>query len=344
MGNRRRQGWATLALGLVLGAVGLTCLGGGIALIVWRLAEPDRALLVPAALVQTPEDTPTPGLLGTPLAPPPLPDDPQRIVMLPESEDPTATPLTPDLMSPTLTGTVQPSDVTRTSPSSTHTPLPASGTPTTVRTPTPTDSPTATPTALSASPTGVIPSATLAASATAIAPTATPPTPVFLPAPKSSVPDHITVAVIGLDAPIVPVDLHPITIENMIYSQWDVPNQRAAGWHDSSAPLGKPGNTVLNGHHNIYGEVFRWLVALKPGNVITLESGTRRYYYVVVQTMTLAEEGQPLAKRQENARWILPTDDERVTLITCWPYYARSHRLIVIARPLWDVVAPGDIP
>ena len=344
MSDHRRRGWATLALGLVLGVVGLTCFGGGIALIVWRLAEPDRALLLPAGLVETPQDTPTPGILGTPLAPPPLPDDPQRMAMLPESEDPTATPLTPR-MTPLSTDTIQPSVIARTSPTATITSIPMSAAPTAPVTPTPSASPTpGQPTALSASPTGVIPSATPTISTTTIPPTATPLAPVFLLTQKSSAPDHITIAAIGLDAPIVPVDLHPITLENTIYSQWDVPDQRAAGWHDSSALLGQPGNTVLNGHHNIYGEVFRWLVALKPGNIITLESHARRYYYVVVQTMTLAEEGQPLAKRQENARWILPTDDERVTLITCWPYYARSHRLIVIARPLWDVVAPGGIP
>ncbi len=101
---------------------------------------------------------------------------------------------------------------------------------------------------------------------------------------------------------------------------------------------------MLNGHHNIYGEVFRYLNALKPGDIITLESETRRYQYIVAQTMTLPEEGQPVAIRQENARWILPTDDERVTLVTCWPYLTNTHRLVVIALPLWEVVPPSDIP
>ena len=36
-----------------------------------------------------------------------------------------------------------------------------------------------------------------------------------------------------------------------------VPDFFAAGWHTDSTPPGFPGNTVLNGHHNIYGEVFR---------------------------------------------------------------------------------------
>jgi sortase A len=123
-----------------------------------------------------------------------------------------------------------------------------------------------------------------------------------------------------------------------------VPNAYAVGWHQSSAPLGQLGNTVLNGHHNIYGEVFRWLVTLKPGDVIALESKGERTLYIVAQTMTLAEEGQPVETRQANARWILPTEDERVTLITCWPYDTNTHRLVVIALPLAELDRFADIP
>ena len=127
----------------------------------------------------------------------------------------------------------------------------------------------------------------------------------------------------------------PLRLNGQIYSQWEVPNQRAAGWHQSSAPLGQPGNTVLNGHHNVYGEVFHYLVALQPGDIVTLEfARDTATFYIVAQTMTLAEEGQPIETRQANARWILPTEDERVTLITCWPYNANTHRLVVIALPL----------
>ncbi len=335
MTNRRRRAWTTLALGLALGLVGLVCVGGGLGLVLWRLAEPDRALVLPAGLVGTPEDTPTPGILGTPLAPPPLPADAAVIVMLPEGEDLTATPSAP-APSPAAPDTARPASpvtqVTLTASATlTRTPSPTAVTLTATITRTPS------PTARAASPT---PTQT----APGLSPTAPPPTPVFLRTPPPAAPDHITIPAIGLDAPVVAVDQHPITIDKQVYSQWDVPDQRAAGWHNSSAALGVPGNTVLNGHHNIDGEVFRWLVALKPGSIIALGSGGRQHYYVVVQTMTLAEEGQPLAKRQDNARWILPTEDERVTLITCWPYYARTHRLVVIARPLWAVVPPGDIP
>ena len=37
--------------------------------------------------------------------------------------------------------------------------------------------------------------------------------------------------------------------------------------------------------------------------------------------------------RLANARWIQPSEDERLTLITCWPYESNTHRLIIVALP-----------
>ncbi|MCS6962618.1 MAG: sortase, partial [Thermoflexus sp.] len=55
----------------------------------------------------------------------------------------------------------------------------------------------------------------------------------------------------------------------------------------------------------------------------------------------IPERGRPLSERLANARWIQVTEDERLTLITCWPYTSNTHRLIVIARPLPLQDGPG---
>jgi sortase A len=49
--------------------------------------------------------------------------------------------------------------------------------------------------------------------------------------------------------------------------------------------------------------------------------------------MILPERDQPIEVRLANARYIQPTDDERLTLITCWPYESNTHRVVVIAFP-----------
>ena len=112
-----------------------------------------------------------------------------------------------------------------------------------------------------------------------------------------------------------------------------MPNSYAVGWHSASAPLGTSGNTVLNGHHNVHGQVFRRLIELEPGDLVALFAGAVEFDYYVSERLVLAESGQPLEARLTNAGYILPTPDERVTLITCWPYTGNSHRLVVIARP-----------
>jgi LPXTG-site transpeptidase (sortase) family protein len=330
----------TRLLGIAVAALGLVCLGSGIALLAWRLLEPDEAVLLLPGAVSTPEPTLTPGVWGTPLEPPPLPDDPASIAILPVSDPPTPT------GAPTGTSTPAPTVPTRYPPT-------ASPTPTLIPTTSPTETPTAT-TTLTPSPTPQTPPVTATAAPTLTATTqatATPPvtaaptsTPTPSPTAAPAIPDRILIDAIGLDAPVVPVGQHSLRIGEQVYSQWDVPDVFAAGWHQNSAPLGQPGNTVLNGHHNVYGEVFRQLVALEPGDIVTLEAGGRRYFYIVAQTMTLPEQDQPVSVRQANARWILPTDDERVTLITCWPYTGNSHRLIVVALPVSVLGIPKELP
>lgn len=310
----------TAFLGIIVATLGLICIGGGVVLLAWRLIEPEAAVLLPPHVNE--DHTPTPGLLGSPLAPPPLPTDVSLVVMLPVSDPPTSTP-------------------THLPTTATHRPtIPPSFTPSPSRTRSATL--TLTPTA----PATITPISTRNVS-TPIHPTSTyTPTlsPTFTPSPLPAIPDRLIIDAIGLDAPVVPVGQHALQIGEQTYSQWDVPNVYAVGWHQNSAALGQPGNTVLNGHHNVHGEVFRYLVELKPGDIVTLESQGKRFFYFVAQTMTLAEEGQPVDIRQANARWILPTSDERVTLITCWPYRTSTHRLVVIALPPAALGLPAEIP
>jgi len=155
-------------------------------------------------------------------------------------------------------------------------------------------------------------------------------------APRASLdnqPQRIVIPSIEVDAPVTNVSLTAIRSGGQIYYQWQVPEGYEAGWHNTSAPLGQPGNTVLNGHHNIYGEVFGGLVDLEIGAEIIVYDKTEPHYYSVSDVQILPERDQPLEVRQENASWIQPTDDERLTLVTCWPHTDNTHRLIVVAYP-----------
>ncbi len=114
---------------------------------------------------------------------------------------------------------------------------------------------------------------------------------------------------------------------------WEVADY-AAGHHYNSKNPGEGGNIVMAGHNNWRGEVFRYLVDLKPGNVIkvwTLDGKEHRY--TVESVKKLLETGASKAQRLENAKVMDPTPGEQLTLITCWPYTTYTHRVIIVAKP-----------
>lgn len=154
------------------------------------------------------------------------------------------------------------------------------------------------------------------------------------PTDAPAIPDRIVIPVIDLDAPVVVAPTRKLTLQQQVFEQWLAPDDFAVGWHTGSAFLGQPGNTVLNGHHNVYGKVFGRLVELKSGDEIILYSGLREFHYVVAQSMVLKERGATLAEREANAQWILPSTDERLTLVTCWPADNNTHRLLIVASPI----------
>ncbi len=183
-----------------------------------------------------------------------------------------------------------------------------------------------------ASPTNADAPATLApaprqaAAALATATTAPPTSPL--------IPSRIVIPAINLNAPVIPSNYRLLSVDGTMYQQWEAPNGYVAGWISSSAPMGVPGNTVLAGHHNIFGEVFGHLIDLQPGETIQLYSGSTVITYEITNKMILAERDQSLTVRLDNARWLLPTTDERLTLITCWPQWTNTHRLIIVAKPV----------
>jgi len=154
------------------------------------------------------------------------------------------------------------------------------------------------------------------------------------------VPERIVIPSLSMDASILLADYKEINFWGDTYKQWLAPNREAAGWHFDSAPLGQAGNTVLNGHHNVYGEVFRDLSEITPGSIIYLYSGDQAFSYIVVTVEILPEKYQEVEVRLENARWTAPSEDERLTLVSCWPYEGNSHRVVVVAAPI-DLQGPA---
>jgi sortase A len=152
------------------------------------------------------------------------------------------------------------------------------------------------------------------------------------PSSASAIPTRLVIPAISLDNIIVPVGLKTVEVNGQSYLQWATDDNQV-GWHDLTVPLGQVGNTVLNGHSNIHAKVFKNLDQIKIGNEIIVYSDDRAYHYVVAETLLVQEKGASVEQRLEHAKLILPTQDERLTLITCSQPGA-SHRLVIIAHRL----------
>ena len=149
-----------------------------------------------------------------------------------------------------------------------------------------------------------------------------------------TIPVKIIINSVELTAPIVAAEQKEIIENGTTYTQWSAPDRFAAGWQSDSAYLGEIGNTVLNGHHNVFGEVFKDLNLLEEGDKVIINGDDgKKYTYLITNIMILPERDVLIEQRLQNARWMMPSLDERLTLITCWPSYSNTHRLIIVAKP-----------
>lgn len=208
----------------------------------------------------------------------------------------------------------------------------------------PTSTPTAAPTAAAATPTvtAALPTLTARPTQAIVTPTA-PITPEIGPTPLAapSVATRLRIPALQLDAPVIEVGWRIETSANGERTTvWEIA-ENAAGHHINSAAPGMVGNAVISGHNNSAGKVFEALSLdidrptprLTVGSDIELETDQGRRLIYRVQRIELAPEtGAPLEQRLANAKYLEQTPDATLTLITCWPSFGNTHRVIVIAR------------
>lgn len=133
-----------------------------------------------------------------------------------------------------------------------------------------------------------------------------------LPVPTSA-PDQairIQIPAIKIDAPVVQGD------------GWEQ-LKKGVGQNIGSANPGQDGNVVLSAHNDVYGELFRYLEKLQPGDEVVLYTQQRQYTYVVDRTAVV----EPTA-----VEVMASTGSPTVTLISCYPYLVDDQRIVVFAR------------
>jgi sortase A len=146
----------------------------------------------------------------------------------------------------------------------------------------------------------------------------------------------LRIPALGLDTPVEPMGWHVVADGDGLRSEWDLVDH-AAGHHLDSVYPGEAGNVVLSGHNNIGGAVFRSVCVIgEPGvafglgdAMILVDEAGREFTYRVNGWHRFPEANVSLARRQENARYMAPTEHAQLTLITCWPPTSNTHRVVV---------------
>lgn len=143
---------------------------------------------------------------------------------------------------------------------------------------------------------------------------------------------RLVIAKIDVNAAIVEVPWRVVQTGDGPAAVWDVAPPHLVGHHLGSARLGEEGNVVLSGHGSDDGSLAR-LEELEEGDLIRVYATEADYrQYRVVETHLLADAGAAWGDRLAHANYMAPTEDARLTLITCWPAWAYTHRLVVVAR------------
>lgn len=147
--------------------------------------------------------------------------------------------------------------------------------------------------------------------------------------------ERLVIPSIEVDSKVVEVGWEVAEVNGEEFAVWQVA-EYAVGQHRGSGNPGDGENIVLAGHVGGYGKVFKDLIAVKPGDPITIYSEGQQYMYTVTEQVVVKEEGVSPEQQAANALYISPTHREVVTLITCWPPRGPDkyqYRVIVRAAP-----------
>lgn len=132
---------------------------------------------------------------------------------------------------------------------------------------------------------------------------------IALPTPSPQHAQNIRIPAINVNAPIVQGD------------GWEQ-LKKGVGQHPGTPNPGETGNIVLSAHNDVFGEIFRDLDKLEPGDEVIVQTQQKTYTYIVRQTQIV---------EPTRVEVMDPTREPVVTLISCYPYLVDDQRIVVTA-------------
>ncbi|MCX6056432.1 MAG: class D sortase [Chloroflexi bacterium] len=120
---------------------------------------------------------------------------------------------------------------------------------------------------------------------------------------------QIQIPAIGVNAPVVLGD------------GWEQ-LKKGVGQHLGTANPGEIGNLVVSAHNDIFGELFKNLDQLQPGDEVVIITQDSTFTYQVTGTQIVEPTRVDL---------MAPGTEKTLTLISCYPYRVDTQRIVVTA-------------
>ncbi len=161
----------------------------------------------------------------------------------------------------------------------------------------------------------------------------TPPTSVEGGQPNDAeIPESLRPLVQSLPPPAIPTQgpsqalrliIPAINIDSLIVQGdgWDQ-LKKGVGQHIGTPDPGQAGNLVLSAHNDIFGEIFRRLDELRPGDEVQIYTASQIYTYVITGSDVVPPTQVSVMD---------PTAHPSITLISCYPYLVDNKRIAVFA-------------
>jgi sortase A len=151
---------------------------------------------------------------------------------------------------------------------------------------------------------------------------------------ESEIPEHLRPLVQSMPVVNIPTPGPAQARSIFIPSLWNdaAPIVQGDGWEQlkkgvgqliGSTNPGEEGNLVLSSHNDIFGELFRDLDQLKPGDEILIQTASQEFIYRVTGTRVVEPTEVSVLE---------PTAKSTITLISCYPYLVDKQRIVVFGE------------
>ncbi len=140
----------------------------------------------------------------------------------------------------------------------------------------------------------------------------------------------LAIPVLDLNAPVIPSETDPSQVTDWGTLRADL--TKGVSLAEKLAKPGEKGTTVIVGHSSDwtphkYASIFAVLDNLNTDDIVLLKYGEKVYQYKVRAKQKVDPHNTAFFSDLKR-----PTEKNRLALITCWPLFMTSQRLVVFAE------------